>query len=104
MSEDHVNLSVDANARRARRMAWVALIAAMISLIFVVVSQSLGGRVPWTSWGLSFVLAANSVVFLLSQARQHPRFTTVFYRLSAVASLVILSAIVVQFWHRYLAS
>ena len=99
-----MNRSVDANARRAHRLAWVALIAAFVSMILVVVSQLLGGSVPWTSWGLSFILIANAVVFLLPQARKYPRLTTAFYRLGAVASLVILIAIVVQFWHRYAAS
>ena len=86
-------------------MAWVALIAAVVSLIVAVVTRLLGGQVLWTSWGLSFVIIANSVVFLLPQARQqHPRLTTAFYRLGTVASVVILIAIFVQVWHRYTAS
>jgi len=93
-------LSVDAARQRARRLAWIALIAAAVSLLLVVGSALLGFRPPWTSWGLSFLLVANAAVFLVPQARQNPRMTQTYYRFSAVASLVIFVGIAVQFWHQ----
>ena len=92
-------LSVDAARRRARRLAWIALAAAIFSLLLVAVTALFGFRSPWTSWALSFLLIANAAVFLLPRVRQHPRATEIYYHIAFVASIVILAGIAVRIWH-----
>ena len=93
-------LSVDAARWRARRLAWIALVAAIISLLLVAVSALFGFRSPWTSWGLSVLLIANAVVFLLPRARQKLRVTEIYYHVAFVAAIVILVGIAVRIWHQ----
>lgn len=91
--------SVDAARRRARRLAWIALIAAILSLLLVAGSALFGIRPHWTSWGLSLLLIGNSAVFLVPWSRQHPQLATVYYRLAVIASIVICTGVFIRIWH-----
>ena len=85
---------------RARRFALIAFGAGATSLILVAVSRILGNPTPWTSWAFSILLTTNAAVFLLPQSRRNPRAVAIYYRLSALAMLVILANMILQFSRR----
>ena len=88
------------NTARARRLSFMALGAGATSLILVAVSSILGHPMPWTSWAFSALLTANAGAYLLPQSRRNPRAMAIYYRLSAMAMLVILVNILAQLWRR----
>lgn len=91
---------VEKRAARARRLAFVAFGAGATSLILVAVSRVLGNPTPWTSWAFSILLTTNAAMFLLPQSRRNPRAMAIYYRLSAMAMLVILVNMLTQVWRR----
>ena len=91
---------VEKRTLRARRLAFVAFGAGATSLILVVIARILDNRTPWTSWAFSLLLTTNAAVFLLPQSRRNPRAVALYFRLSAMATLIILANMLAQLWRR----
>ncbi len=94
------NSDVDAAARRARRLSWIALGAAVLSFVVITVGSAFGLPSPWTSWLLATVLISNPAVYLLSQRWRAFRAAQIYYRLSTVATLIVLGGMAFRFLHR----
>jgi hypothetical protein len=85
---------------RTRRLSFMAFGAGATTLILIAVSSMFGYPMPWTSWAFSILLTANAGAYLLPQSRRNPRAMAIYYRLSAMATLVIFVNMIIQIWRR----
>jgi len=95
-----VTLSGKSEARRAKRLSWIALFAGVMCLALVIMECLSGAPTPWTWWALTILLITNAVVFLLPHSLRVRRVQKIVYRLTTFASILVLVTILLQIWYR----